>query len=395
MYLAQFRHYVIELSHRHGPLVLVQTLVALANTLANSFALIYLVRQGHDYIDCCIFVLISTLVPTVLVAFASRAIVSQFSSSMVTGLTCLAGYYVLLAVLEGWPLVLLPPALFGTYIVTFWVPYNALVMHITSRKKRGAVIGVYFLVFPLVSVLTPMVGGVLIHAASYQLLFGLGTALAIADIVYILGYRVLRKLRERIIIPELLQSLVVNLLGRRRADFDMGILDWRLKSALFAEGVQDGIFWIFVPLVSFEFAGSEVGAAGFFSLFAFWGAVMTVLLGYLSDRLKDRADFVRAGSAFAAVSVMAASFARSPEQFVSSMSFAYFWLAMIPSFLFTILLDKLERFKKKGVVVREFLLNAGRSVGATVVMLLMLLGADLSLSMAVAGIALASIIVVR
>lgn len=395
MHLPYFKHYVIELSHRHKSLIVVQTLVAIANTLANSFALIFLVREGYSYLECAVFILVSVVVPMLLVAFASRTIVKNFSSSIVTGLASLAAYYVLLMSLDGWLLILLPPVLFGTYIVTFWVPYNALIMHITSRKKRGAIIGAYFLVFPLVAVLTPLLGGLIIESASYELLFGLGATIAALDIVYISGFGVLRKLRERIIVPELLQSLKINLVGKKQMDFDLKIVDWRLRSALFAEGIQDGIFWIFVPLISFEFAKSELGVGGYFSLFAFWGAVMTVLLGYLSDRLKDRANIVRIGATFGAISVVLSSFAELPEHFASSMSVAYFWIAMIPSFLFTMLLDKLERFKKKGVVVREFLLNAGRTVGASIVVALLLLEMDIAISMTIAGVALATIIIVK
>jgi hypothetical protein len=68
---------------------------------------------------------------------------------------------------------------------------------------------------------------------------------------------------------------------------------------------------------------------------------------------------------------------------------------MIPSFLFTMLVDKLERFKRKGVLIREFFLDAGRCVGVLVVILTLLSGAGLGLTLTIAAIALASIIVVK
>lgn len=395
MYGTQFKHYVLALSHRHGALVTAQTLVAVANTLANSFVLIYLVRMGMSEVQCALFILVCAVVPLMLTAFASRTIVSNFSYSISTALISLAGYYLLLIVLDGWALVLIPPAFFGVYIVTFWVPYNALIMHITSKKKRGASIGLYFLIFPMVSVVTPLLGGAVISSASYDLLFGVAAAVVLANLFFISGFRVLRKLRERIIIPELLQSLRVNLVGRLQMDLDMRPVDWRLRIALFAEGVQDGIFWVFVPLMSFEFAENELSVGGYLSLFAFWGAVMTVGLGYLSDRLKDRAHLVRIGAAFSAVSIILVVQATTPEQYASAMSLAYFWIAVVPSFLFTMLLDKLERYKKKGVLIREFLLNAGRTVGVLILIGLLLLGVDISLSMIVAGIATAAIVIVK
>lgn len=392
---SHFKHYVVALSHRHGALVLVQTLVAIANTLANSFALIYLIKLDMSYLQCATFILICAAVPLVLTAFASRTIVANFSYSINTALVSLTGYYVLLILLRGWALVLIPPILFGIYIVTFWVPYNALIMHITSKKKRGAAIGAYFLIFPLVSVVTPLAGGAIISALSYEVLFIVGGAFVVLNLIVVSGMRVFLRLRARIIIPELLQSLKVNMIGKLQMDLVLKPVDWRLRIALFGEGVQDGVFWVFVPLVSFEFAKNELSLGGYLSLFAFWGAIMTVALGYLSDRLKDRAHIVRIGATFAAVSILLASMASTAEQFAASMSMAFLFVAIIHSFLFTMLLDKMEKLKKKGVLVREFLLNAGRTCGILTVILALLLGFDLSISMVVAGIAMASIVIVK
>lgn len=392
---SHFKHYVLALSHRHRTLVLVQTLVALANTLANSFALIYLIKLDMSYLQCAVFILICTAVPLTLTAFASRTIIANFSYSINTALVALAGYYVLLILLRGWALVLIPPVLFGLYVVTFWVPYNALIMHITSKKKRGAVIGAYFLIFPMVSVVTPLVGGAIISSISYEVLFAIGGAIVVLNLVFVSGLKVFLRLRERIIIPELLQSLKVNLVGKLQMDLVLKPVDWRLRIALFAEGVQDGVFWVFVPIVSFEFAKNELSLGGYLSLFAFWGAVMTVALGYLSDRLKDRAHIVRIGAAFAAVAILLASMAGSAEQFAASMSMAFLFVAVIHSFLFTMLLDKMEKLKKKGVLVREFLLNAGRTCGVLTVILALVIGLDLSVSMIVAGVATASIVIVK
>ena len=390
-----FKHYAIEMSHRHFPLLVMQTLVAVSNTMANSFALIYLYKNGADYLQCSVFVLLCVAVPTVLIAFASRPLVRNFAESIETSLMFLAAYYIALMFADGWLLVLVPPVLFGVYMAAFWVPYNALVMHITSRKKRGAIVGVYFLVFPMVSTAAPLLGGLLIGSWSYQLLFGVAAAVCVANLVFVAGLRVFANLRERVIVPELLQSLKIHLVGKVHIDLDLRGVDWKMKAALFAEGIQDGIFWILVPLITFEFARSEVVLSGYLALFAFWGGVMTVALGYLSDRLKDRAHIVRVGAAFSAVSVMFASQAVSGEEYLSAMSMAFFWIAMIPSFLFTMLVDKMERFKRKGVLIREFYLNGGRCAGVAVVILVLLAGADLNVALMVSAVALASIIIVK
>lgn len=392
---AHFKHYVLALSHRHGSLVIVQTLVAFANTLANAFALIYLIREGHSYLDCAIFIFISAAVPTLLMAFASRPILKNFPASITTALICLALYYLSLMFLHGWQLVFIPPLFFGTYIATFWVPYFALIMHITSRKKRGAGIGAYFLIFPLLTTVSPLMGGFIITYHSYQMLFAVGAAIALADLFYVSRFKILSRIRRRIIIPELLQSLKLNLVGRFNVDLDLRGIDWRISSALFAEGVQDGIFWVTIPVISFEFAKNEAALSGYLSLFALWGAIATVALGYLSDRLRDRASIVRVGATFGGISVLFAAYSASPEEYLTAISIAYFWIAMIPSFLFTMLVDKLERYKKKGVLLREFFLNGGKVLGVGIVIVVLVLGFDLIGTLVVAGVALAYIIVVR
>ena len=390
-----FKHYILALSHRHGSLVILQTLVAFANTLANAFALIYLIRQGHDYLDCSIFILVGAATTTVIMAFASRPILKNFPASITTSLICLALYYAALIFFQGWQLVLIPPLLFGTYIATFWIPYFALVMHITSRKKRGAAVGAYFLIFPALTTVAPLLGGLIITYLSYDALFAIGAAIAAVDLFYVSGFRVLRRIRRRVIIPELLQSLRVNLVGRFNVDLDRKGVDWRITSALFAEGIQDGIFWVAIPIITFEFADDEATLSGYLSLFAFWGAVATVALGYLSDRLKDRASIVRIGATFGGVSLLFAAFSGTPEEYLMAISIAYFWIALVPSFLFTMLVDRLERYKKKGVLLREFFLSSGRIVGALCVTVALLFGLDIIGTLAIAGLALAYVIVVK
>ena len=56
--------------------------------------------------------------------------------------------------------------------------------------------------------------------------------------------------------------------------------------------------------------------------------------------------------------------------------------------------SKVEKLKK-GVIVREFLLDAGRMVGVLATVMLLLLNVRLTDVMVIAGVALATIIIVR
>jgi MFS family permease len=395
------KEYLSALYQKHGALVVIQSLMAIANTVANSFALIYLIREGYDYIACSIFILISCVVPILLLLFAARTVVKNFSASMNTGMISMMLYYASLMFLDdvnllgGWLLILIPPLMYGIYIVTFWIPYNTLMMHITSVKARGATIGVYFLVWPLITAVGPLFGGLLITRYSYDAMFLFAIVVIASNLFYMSGFRVLGKLRERIIIPELIQSVTTGILRKEKTTLDFTGIGSRIMYGLFAEGVVDGVFWVAVPIISFQFATSESTLSQYLSLFALWGAIMTVALGYLSDRIKNRRTILRIGSLLCAVSIILATVAPTVQGYLLGMSMTYFFLAIIPAFLFTMLLDKLERYKKKGVLVREFLLNVGRVAGAATTIVLLLLDFDLMAAIAVSGVMTATIVIVR
>jgi MFS family permease len=395
------RDYLSALYRKHGSLIMIQSLMAIANTVANSFALIYLVREGYDYVACSIFILICCIVPIVLLLFAAKTIVRNFSASINTGMISIMLYYAGLMLLDdinvlgGWLVVVIPPAMFGIYIVAFWIPYNTLIMHITSVKTRGATIGVYFLVWPLITAVGPLFGGLLITRYSYDAMFIFAIAMIAVDLFFMSGFRVLKKLRERIIIPELIQSVTVGILRKEKTTLDFTGVGSRLMYGVLMEGVQEGVFWIAIPIISFEFATSESTLSQYLSLFALWGAIMTVALGYLSDRIKNRRTILRMGAILCGISIVLSTLAPNVNGYLLGMSATYFFLAIIPAFIFTMLLDKLERYKKKGVLVREFLLNVGRVAGVLMTISLLMLDFDLITAVAAVGAITATIAFVK
>jgi MFS family permease len=206
---------------------------------------------------------------------------------------------------------------------------------------------------------------------------------------------VLRKLRERIIIPELVQSVTVGILRKEKTTLDFTGIGSRLMYGVLIEGVNDGVFWIAIPIISFEFATSETTLSQYLSLFALWGAIMTVALGYLSDRIKNRRTILRIGAILCGISIVLSTLAPTVSGYLVGMSATYFFLAIIPAFIFTMLLDKLERYKKKGVLVRELLLNVGRTLGVLMTIGMLLLDFDLMKAVAAVGVLTATIAIVK
>ena len=376
-----------QAAQRHGALVAVQTVVAVANTTANAFSMIYLLREGLSYAECAFFLLIAFVVALVLATLGSNLVARNFSASMRLGMVAMAAYYIALAALPGWALMYVPPLLLGTYIVMFWVPYNSLISHATSREMRGAGIGAYFLVFPAVSVVGPLAGGLIITLGSYDLLFAFGAAVIGVNILFLSKPSAVKV--DRTLTAEGILS------PTRRRVFSLARTDKRVARGLFAQGVQDGVFWMALPVLSFEFATDEAALGGYLSLFAFCGALMTVALGYLSDRVRERGRILRMSAALTMIFIVVCGLAGSAEGYLTGMSATNFGLAVIAAFLFTLLVDRSENAVTAGMMAREAMLNAGRLVGISVTLMLLVLDFDLSISMFVAAAATATVIAVK
>lgn len=392
---SDIRGYLTDMAQKHGALVFAQIVVAAANTTANAFVMIYLLRQGFDYTGCSVFLLVGFGVAALLASIGSNLVARDFVTSMIVGTLAMMTYYVSLMLLSGWALMLVPPIFLGIYIVMFWVPYNSLISEVTSKEKRGAGVGAYFLVFPAVSAVGPVAGGLIISLGSYEMLFAYGVGVLALNLAFLSWPRLTKGRRQSVIVPERLQTAALNHEGGSKRVFDLSRIERRLVRGLFAEGVQEGVLWIGLPVLSFEFAANETELGGYLSLFAFWGAIMTVVLGYLSDRIKDRVRILRVSAAFTVCGLVAAAFAYDAGAYIAGMSAANFSLAVVPAFLFTMLVDRSRGSPTRDMMAREFLLNSGRFVGMGLTLGLLVLDCDLSVSLLVAAGAVATIVAVR
>jgi MFS family permease len=321
-----------------------------------------------------------------VLALTYRWITAHPKASMAAGFCFLLGYYVSFLVLHGYWMFAIAPVLMGAYMPAFWVPYNILIMRVASRKWRGSIIGGYFLVFPAVSAIGPVIGGSIIESLGYNMLFILASVLLAGCIALLAVMKIDNPPRS---------ASGTEVSGRRSmaAGLDFGRMSVSLRAALFSEGVQDGVFWIYPAVVGFELAKSELSLGMALSAFAFAGALMTVFLGFASDKIRNRKLFLIAGALLTAAFCAAASFTSGFGGFAAVMSITYFFMAIVPAFLFTVTTDEMEASMEDGTLIREFMLNGGRIVGAAICAAVALASGSLNYSIAVAGIALALVAV--
>lgn len=353
--------------------------MAVANTVANSFAMVFLLRANFSYAECGLYVLLSTATVVVTLLLFFRFVTAKLKPSMILGLALLALYYLSFVVMQGYVMLITVSLLFGAYITFFWIPYNMLVMSVASRRMRGAIVGSYFLVYPIVAVLGPLLGGSIIQNLGYTTLFLIAASVLTADVLFLSLVRVLNPRVQRMTAADCMKRL------------DFRCMSRRLRTAFLGEGVQDGVFWVFPSVVGFELAKSEVSLGSLLSIFALAGAAMTVILGFASDRIRKRSIFLVVGGLFAALFCCMTAFVTDLSHFVLSMSLVSFFLAIVPAFLFTMLTDEMENCKGKAVWLREVLLNIGRMTGAGVCIIVSLAFGDLRYSILFAGIALIAV----
>ncbi len=367
----------------HMTLIVIQALLAVANTISNSFALVFLLRADFSYAECGLFILIMAAVaaPSAIVLF--RFVTSRLKASMMLGLGVLTMFYLAFVTLQGYALFSAASVLMGVYIVLFWVPYNILIMRVSPLGTRGAIVGIYFLVFPAVAVLGPLLGGSIIDSLGYDVVFILAAAVLAANVLFVALSKVDAKAGEpaaKVTRPEPLR---------------LGDMSGGLRRALFFEGIQDGVFWIYPSIVGFEFAHSELSLGTMLSLFALAGASMTVALGFASDRIKNRGAFLVAGALLAAAFCALTAFASDTGQFIVYMSIVSLFLAVVPSFLFTMTVDEMENRMEVGSSLREVLLNAGRVLGALACIIIALAFGNMRYAIVIAGIALIAVVLSR
>jgi MFS family permease len=284
---------------------------------------------------------------------------------MAAGLASQCAFYLSFVAVGGSILLYVAPLLFGIYIVAFWAPFNVLFLRHTSRGNRGEVIGIVFLVFPVVSIFAPILGGALISWQGYWLAFACACASIVAGMVMI------------VVGPTSAEPLAPRISFR-----EMG---GRLSAAFLGEGGQEGVWFASNALLAMTFAREEIYVGLLFSAFAVAGGVATVYLGRRSDRRGDRVFYARAGAALAVPALIAASFAPEALSYALAMAAANFALTTCAIFIFAMGTDRMERDAPSSVLTRELLLNAGRIVGGAACACAFVLSGDVRVAFAVSA----------
>ncbi|TLZ53273.1 MAG: MFS transporter [Methanobacteriota archaeon] len=358
----------------HRRLLVLQSVLAIGNSMAASFALVFLLdpsvtQPPFTARDIALLNLVSFAISALGCVAFTRLRPRRARASMAAGLAALVVSYLAYLALRGWPLLLVVAVAWGVYIPLFFLPFNSLVVRATKAKDRAGTIGTFILVYALVAIAGPSVGGLIIHNLGYSVLFSIAGAVLLVNVGLVFG------LRQG---PEPIPFA-----------FDFKGLGPRTTVALFAEGGFEGIAFAIIPVIAYGFTESPVDLGGLFSLFALAGGVVTVVLGVWSDRLLVRRSFLAVGAGLSIVWTLLVVRASSVTEFALGNSLLSLTSSVAPLFLYTIAVDRLAGRPAQAVATREVLLNAGRAASLLVFFVLTAYGVPAQLAFALAAVSLA------
>ena len=347
-------------------------MLAFATTLASPFISIFLFKRSMlgiisiaNFYGLCfafsvLFCVLFTFMP-VLKAWL------YISLSFVV----LIAYYLSIWLLPPtWIFIVCPP-LFALYVMWFWLPFNFLFCDLTCKGDRSTTIGLTFLLFPVIQLIMPLVGGTVISKAGYNEMF-LVTATILA-VGVLMSFFLLRG-KDGLI--------------TERARLDFKPFGRNLIAGLLLQGMQDGIFTFLLPLMSLSMTGGEFGVGMALSLLAVGGAAGAVIVARISDKSGDRVSWLRV-CALASVPLFLLVFV-FPTFFVFMIciGIAQLTISVVSILVMTMSVDKNEAHKPTALLTRELLLELGRALGVVAIALTRMLWHQLIAGFVVAAVAL-------
>ncbi len=327
--------------------LLVEGFLSAATYMSGSFVLIFFIRQDFEYAYCGLFYIICYASAVVALLLIAGRTIRRPRIWMAAGMLVLALSYGSYLVLPPSYALILAPIPFGAYIPLYWLPFNTRYMELTKATDRGVASGIMFLIFPLIGIVFPLIGGAMIEVLDYSAIFLFAVVLLVANTLLIA------------VLPAFSPQPV-----RNEIIFDK--MGKGLSTGFLLEGVQEGVIWITIPLLSFGFTQGELGLGGLLAVFALGGALATILVGRVTDVKGRRGLFAKVGALAAGSLIMLSAAMQDVLSYTLVMGVMNFFLPIMWIMLLALSIDLAEKHKGEAVFTREVLLNAGRLIGSCI-----------------------------
>lgn len=341
------------------------------NQMAGSFWLVYLVSPPQALafeVGVLVWLIAFGVAALTALALSNRRDI-RVRTCMMLGILSVAIGHISFVLLPPFAVVFVGGLCFGMYIPAFWLPMNCLLVQETHRGNRAGRLAGLTAAFTTTGVVAPILGGYIANVAGYSILFVAGCAIVLGNLILV----------SQVIDPSESFAFSIDLRGTGR----------RTVLALGGQGGVDGLLTVATPLGSFLFTRNSLELGLLFSLFSLAAGATAVVLGRVSDRVKRRSPFLLLGPILSVPACLLAFAVRDLGTFALAIGWLYLTSAIAPSFIYTILVDRMEDSIPTATASREFALNLGRSVAIVAALAILALGGDVySLFLLVGGVVL-------
>lgn len=238
------------------------------NAFAQALLPLWYLKNGADF-SILLLLYVVTFGSSFLTLFVLQRTEIQSRTALRIGLL-LNGFAVAISAhYSNFSQVLISGALIGIAIPFFWVTYNILHFKFGKREYDGLSSGAYFLLGPLLGVLSIPIAGSFAHYVNFTLFFGIGALLYSIPIAY------------TFFLPDITFSFDV------RSYISTHRIDWTLV----LQGVANRMTNVLIPTFTLVFIQEPAAFGSFFGYLSIIAALAGIINGYISDKVRNRRAF--------------------------------------------------------------------------------------------------------
>lgn len=322
---------------------------------------LYFVKAGYSFMDIALYFALSFITAVFLIMSLKN---SRSSPLMRAGLLLKIVLFIVIAYVYVKPLLFVCGIIHGFMTIFYWVPMNIHFFKFRHEGKNASHTGLFFAMWPILGAILPAIAGV--AAEKYGMDFVFFSAAAL-------------------LVPALLLSFGMKEADSIRFSFKRFIGNTKgIKTIIFLQGIWEGIDWVVVPLATLSFVSEAAGFGAFYSYLGFFGIAAFFLVGRISDRMKKRAIFLYPVTIAMAIFTILSGLSSSFLWWGIFRGAVSFLVNIFSPFALTVVVDTTKNIQDS-MISREFFLNFGRSLGAMIVALLLVMSVPIQHALVVSG----------
>lgn len=322
---------------------------SLAVGIGRGFFPVWFLENGFSYTQIVIYFLIKLAIPPLILLLRQR-----FSTVKSLSLAIASEILLMISVWHIYhPAQLLIIAfLSGVTVVYFYLVYNTLFFENSPKDKKAFSAGLYFLASPFLGIMVPLIVGWVTQKYGFTYIFPAAIVLLVVCLARI------PKLPKITFEPNLGE-----IIGKNKKLVILQLLD----------GIQDAVPLTAIPAFTLLFIKDPLPYGAFLSYLAIMAVCANLLIGYISDKIKNRTLFLYPAAILTALSIIGFGFAYDLRLWAIVCGFFGFISTIKSSFALTVILDKATGVSD-GMVLHEFLVGVGRIIGSLICLIPLIMG---------------------